>query len=81
MRSSAASIKWTCAGRVISSCAQKILGLAKQGGLDVAWPENLISRIAKQAGQSRQLIEVGNIYKATIKFVESAIEPNRKLLV
>ncbi len=59
----------------------KMLELAKQGGLDMAWAGKVIDRIAEQTGQFRQLASTRIIRHATVKLVESAIEANRKQLV
>lgn len=59
----------------------KMLELAKQGGLDMAWAENVIARIAEQTRQFRQLALTRNVRHVTIKLIESAIEANRKQLV
>jgi serine/threonine-protein kinase HipA len=58
----------------------KMLELAKQGGLDMAWAGKVIDRIAEQTGQFQQLALTRNIRHATVKLVESAIEANRKQL-
>jgi serine/threonine-protein kinase HipA len=59
----------------------KMLELAKQGSLDMAWAGKVIDRFAEQTGQFQQLASTRNIRHATVKLVESAIEANRKQLV
>ena len=59
----------------------KMLELAKQGGLNMAWAGDVVDRITEQAGHFQQLASIKNIHKATVKLVGSAIEENRKLLL
>ncbi|MFT5697860.1 MAG: serine/threonine-protein kinase HipA [Desulforhopalus sp.] len=54
----------------------KMLELAKQGGLDMAWAENVIARITEQTRQFRQLALTRNIRHVIIKLIESAVEAN-----
>ena len=60
---------------------RKMLELAKQGGLDMAWAGKVVTRIVEQAGQFRQLASTRTIRHVTVKLIESAIEANRKQLV
>ena len=58
----------------------KMLELAEQGGLEASWATEIMQRFVEQSRQFKQLAIDRNVRKATIKFIEAAIDENRKRL-
>lgn len=62
-------------GRAVSRAG--MLGLARQGGLDVHWAGDVLARLVELAGQWMQSATNYAIRRATLKQVATAIEANR----
>ncbi len=58
----------------------KMLELAEQGGLEASWAKEIMQRFVEQSRQFKPLAIDRNVRKATVKFIEAAIDENRKRL-
>ena len=66
-------------GRAVTKAL--LLKLAEQGGLEKAWAEQAVARIAGQAGALEQLASNWPIRRATGGMITAAVEANRARLV